>query len=234
MSQDGDSRAKDARFGTAGRLVRGAVHDIKSPVGFVSGNLSYLQQTGGQVAERIEALRQHTGPYAQPGELREAVMQLLEFVDREGEELRDCVAECIEGMAQIDAHARALASVAHDNPQVQRVGLDELIHAAAGSARLYGRHMAHWDLQVGPRQVELPRQLVHGLLVALLVEPLEACPPRSTGWTVRVFDRQGVVIEDDCPQRPLSPRAVVLASELGWSLERRRQDGLNLTAVRGL
>lgn len=234
MDRDDERALDDARYATAGRLVRGAVHDIKNPAGFVSGNLTYMRQSGGEIARRIHALRDHLGPYAEPGELREAVLHLLEAVDREGPELEACLDECDTGLRQLVGYSRALSRVANETPTVERVGLDELVNEALESARLYGRHIARFELDLPPRTLELPRRPASTLLTALLLDVLESCGRRGTGHTVRVRYEGGLCIEDDGPERPLPATAVLLAAPLELELSRERMGSLTLTRVSGL
>ncbi len=224
----------DARYATAGRLVRGAVHDIKNPTGFVSGNVTYLRQVGGQIAEHLEALRPHLGPYASPGELREAVLRLLEVVDREGPELEACLDECDQGLRQLDDYSRALSRAAHDPGPVESLVLSVVVAEAVESARLFGRHIARIELQVEDHPIEQPRCGLGTLLTALLVDALEGCGRRATGFHVTVRYDGGLVIEDDATARPLPARASILAESLGLKLQREHAAGANVTRVLGL
>jgi hypothetical protein len=68
----------------------------------------------------------------------------------------------------------------------------------------------------------------------LVVDVLEGCGRRATGYVVRVRYQDGLVIEDDAPYRDLPQVAGTLAAGLGLELSRVQTEAGNLTRVCGL
>ena len=213
-----DEALQLARLRTAGRLVRGALHDIRNPIGAVGGNLEWLVGWHGDEQRRVREIEAALSPYAEPESLGAVVNRILGEGLADREEATEVFGECQTGLDMQLGTVLALGRVAQETSNVGRWSLATLVEESRSTALLFGKNIATWSVDVPDRMLEGDLSVWRLLLTSVLLDPLERFKARNLRGSIAV--EQGLVVTDDAPQAPIPWSAQVAADRLGVRIDR--------------
>jgi len=212
------------RLRTAGRLVRGAAHDIRNPVGVLHGNLQFLRQVNASEGDRLQRLAEASGPYATPQELQGVTAQHLTQARLDHEDVQATLAECGEAIEQQLAAVEAVARIGREYADEQSGlhGLAEAVAEGVASAALFGRHIAKIEVDITDRRVQGRRSVWVLLVTVAVLDALERWGKGSDQHPMRVVEDGGrLEVLDDAPvgEEPpaLAPICAALGVDYDWA-----------------
>lgn len=216
------SDLKHWRLRTAGRLVRGAAHDIRNPVSVLTGNVQFAQECATADLRRLQQLEQACGPYATPMELQEAAAALIEGGRTDRDELVVALQECRVAMRQqldaVEAMARIGREGEDDTPAPH--ALDAIVEEGVQSATLFGRHIAEVSVEVPRDKVTVRRSVLVLLVCVVVLDALERHGPGSQQHPLAIrLDGGELVFRHTAPPGPEPPALAPICEALGASYE---------------
>lgn len=208
------------RLRTAGRLVRGAAHDIRNPVGILHGNAAFLAQVAAAHELRVKRLEEACGPYASAQELREAALAIIEEGKLDREETATALDECGIAIERQLLSIEAIARIGRDTEDDQAAphALDAVVEEGVTSARLFGQHIAQVSVDVPPIKVDTRRSVAVLLVCVVVLDALERYG-RSTRLdpvTVR-YEEGELIVADQAPAGPEPEALAPICEALGTS-----------------
>ncbi len=140
-----------------GQLAAGIAHEINTPIQYVGDNLTFLQQSFGDISQVLTAYQQlfavvQAGD-AVPADKKQAVMAAIDGADLEylQEEIPKTIAQGLEGVGRVAKIVRAMKEFSHPGSDEKTfINLNELLESTLTISRNQWKYVAELETDLQP------------------------------------------------------------------------------------